>query len=276
MSNAAPISRRVHIVPLGFEYTRLRTPIFEWRADKVVAIEYADNEADIAYLRDLLDELEEHDSITLERRRCDIFDLYEALGVIAATIEGHPDDDVYVNLSAGSKITAIAGMLACMVTTATPIYARPDYGPESSRIPEEPLHEAVQEILELPTYPIDRPSELLVRHLAYIAAHGDDGSATGRYRGVSKKELIEFGRAREFAYITASDASSRHGFYRLLDRHIVRPLQTREAIEVAKVGRRTMVSLTPAGRNMLRAFHYLLDPNDPAAQSTVAPSRPRE
>lgn len=259
MANSPPYARRVHIVPLGFEYARLTDPLVEWGAEKVVAVEYADSEAEVPFLEELLAELEADDSMTVERRSCDIFDLYEALGVIAAAIDDHPDDEVYVNLSAGSKITAIAGMIACMASGAHPIYARPDYGPESSRVPAEPIHDAVAEIFELPTYPIERPSTVHVAHLAFIEANTDEDGVGGRYRGVSKKELIAFGRERGFEYIADSEASSRHGLYRLLDRHVIRPLRDRGAIDIERVGRRSMVTLTPAGRNTLRAFRYVVD-----------------
>lgn len=258
MADPPPIARRVHVVPLGFEYARLREPIVEWRADKVVAVEYADG-ADVPYLDDLLAELEADEAVDLERRACDLFDLYEALGVIAGAIDDHPDDEVYVNLSAGSKITAIAGMIACMAAGAHPIYARPDYGPESTRVPDEPLHAAVAEVFELPTYPIERPSRLHVAYLAFIDGHTDEAGTAGRYQGVSKQELIAFGRERDFGFIADSDAASHHGLYRLLDRHVVEPLVERGAVEVERVGRRSVVSLTPTGRNTLRAFRHRLE-----------------
>lgn len=260
MPKSTPVARRVHVVPLGFEYARLREPIVEWRADKVVAVEYAGGDAEVPYLRELLEELAADERLELERRSCDIFDLYEALGVIAGAIDDHPDDEVYVNLSAGSKITAIAGMIACMAAGAHPIYARPDYGPESSQVPDEPLHAAVAETFELPTYPIERPSTLHVAYLAYVAERADDGAA-GRYRGASKQELIEFGRDRGFDFIATSDASSHHGLYRLLDRHVVDPLTERGYVEVKRIGRRSVVSLTPTGANALRAFRHRLDRN---------------
>lgn len=258
MRQSPPVPRRVHIVPLGFEYERLRHPIVEWRADKVVAVEYRESTADIAYLDRLLADLEADKAIELERRTCDLFDLYEALGVIAAAIDDHPDDEVYVNLSAGSKITAIAGMIACMASGAHPIYARPDYGPDSTRIPEEPLHDSVAEVFELPTYPIERPSSLHVAYLDFIDRRTDEGG-TGRYRGASKKDLIEFGRERGFAFIADSNASSRHGRYRLVNRHVVEPLEARGYVDIDQIGRRSVVTLTAAGRNTLHAFRYLVE-----------------
>lgn len=252
------VPRRVQIVPLGVEYARLRVPIMEWRADVVVAVEYAESEGEIPYLDDLLAELRANDRIELDVLECDIFDLYAALGTIAGAIEEYAGDEVYVNLSSGSKITAIAGMLACMATGARPIYARPDYGPDAERLPEEPLHDEVAEVFELPTYPIERPSRMHVVVLDFVRESAASAGATGRYRGASKSDLIDFALDREFAFVVESEATTRKGLYRLLDTHVVRPLLEKGYVSVEKVGRRKFVALTSEGENALRAFRYLL------------------
>lgn len=251
-SDSPPVAMRVQVVPLGFEYERLKRPIVEWRADKVVAVAYDDGDAEVPYLDDLLAELAENERIDLERRECDIFDLYDTLGTVAAAIADHADDDVYVNLSGGSKITAIAGMIACMATGATPIYAKPDYGPEADRIPPEPLHDEVERIFSLPTYPIESPSATHVAFLRFIAERSEsaaasaaadsemsggadlesnrtdsDPSVSGRYRGASKKELVEFARDESFRFVAESSAETDKGLYRLLDRHVVDPLESK-------------------------------------------------
>lgn len=259
----AAVPLRVHVVPLGFEYERLRVPIREWRADKVVAVEYDEGEP-IPYVERLLEELSADDGVELTRRACDIFDLYEALGTIVAAVDDHPDDEVYVHLSAGSKITAIAGMIACMAGDAHPIYARPDYGPDSERVPDEPLHDEVASVFELPTYPIERPSETLVAVMDYIerAVDGEEpadaGAPWGRYRGVSKKELVAFVREAGFPFVTESEATTEKGYYRLLETHVVRPLTERGYTTVEQVGRRKYVSLTSDGEDTLRAFRHVL------------------
>lgn len=253
----SPVPLRVQVVPLGFEYARLREPIVEWRADVVIAIEHVDG-ADVPYLTALLEELESSDRIELQRRSCDIFDLYEALGTIAGAVDDHDDDEVYVNLSAGSKITAIAGMIACMATGARPIYARPDYGPDAEQVPDEPLHDAVAEVFELPTYPIDRPSETLVAVMAFVDGETIEDQH-GRYRGPSKKELVEFAREQEFPFVRESEATTEKGYYRLLESHVVGPLESKGFVEVEQIGRRRFLTLTPDGERTLRAFEYLLD-----------------
>lgn len=255
MPNSSPVPRRVQIVPLGFEYARLKEPILEWRADVVVAVEYSESEREIPYLQRLLSELETNERIDLYRRECDIFDLYDTLGTLTEAISEYPDDEVYVNLSAGSKITAIAGMIACMAAAARPIYARPDYGSEAERIPSEPSHEQVAETFELPRYPINRPSKPLLRFMDYIERETSE-TESGRYRGVSKKELIEFALEQEFAFVAESEATTEKGYYRLLDTHVVAPAREKGYIAVEKVGRKKFVSLTSNGENALRAFRH--------------------
>lgn len=259
MDSTPPVTERVQVVPLGFEYERLKHPIVEWKADKVVTIAYRDGDAEVPYLDELLAELEGNERIELERRECDIFDLYDTLGTVAAAIADHEGNDVYVNLSGGSKITAIAGMIACMATGATPIYAKPDYGPEAEEVPPEPLHDAVDRVFSLPTYPIERPSATHVAFLRFVRERERaDPDASGRYRGASKKELIEFALEEEFQFVAESSAETEKGLYRLLDRHVVDPLESKGYVETEKVGRRKYLSLTEAGENALRAYRYLV------------------
>lgn len=252
------VRNRVQIVPLGFEYARLKEPILRWKADVVVAIEYSAGKKEVPYLTTLLEELSANERIELDRRECDLFELYDALGTITKAIIDYESDDVSVNLSAGSKITAIAGMIACMASGALPIYARPDYGPDGERIPDEPFHEEVTTVFELPTYPIERPSNL---HLAFLAHIDDQTEETthGRYAGVSKKAIIEFALEQEFPFIAQSETTTNKGYYRLVDRHVIDPLIERGYVEVEKIGRQKFVSLTPEGANTLRAFRYFIE-----------------
>lgn len=250
------VAERVQVVPLGFEYTRLLESVRAWKADRVVAIEHVDA-ADVPFIDAFLAELDGDDRVELEVRTCDIFDFYDALGTVAAVIHDYADDDVYVNVSAGSKITAIAGTIACMAVGATPLYARPDYGPDGERIPEEPLHDAVAETFALPTYHVDHPPREHVAVLRYVAEHAD---GEGRYEGVSKGAIIDFGERTQLPFVAASNAETRKGLYRSLDARVLSPLLERGCVHVESVGRTKYVSLTEHGENVLRSFEYLLQP----------------
>ncbi|MDQ6666899.1 MAG: DUF6293 family protein [Thermoproteota archaeon] len=41
--------------------------------------------------------------------------------------EGDQNSDIFVNVSTGSKVSSIAGTMACMIWKGTPYYARIDY-----------------------------------------------------------------------------------------------------------------------------------------------------
>jgi len=53
--------------------------------------------------------LEKNDRIELKERECDLFDINSAVTAFVNVIEAHQKDDVLVNLSTGSKLTAIGG-----------------------------------------------------------------------------------------------------------------------------------------------------------------------
>ncbi|MDJ1431412.1 DUF6293 family protein [Halostagnicola sp. A-GB9-2] len=255
MSHDSPVRSRVHVVPIGFEYARLKEPIIRWNADIVVPVEYPGSDHEIAFIQAFLEELAENDRLEVDRRTCDIFDLYDTLGTISKAITDYSEQEVFVNLSGGSKITAVAGMIACMATGARPIYARPSYEPEAEKFPDEPLHDEVDEIFELPQYPIDRPSDVHLAFLEYIDTNTTEDT-NGRYRGVNKGELIEFALAHEFPFIAESEATTRKGYYRLLDRHVVDPLLEQKYIALEKIGRKKYATLSDGGQNVLRAFRF--------------------
>ncbi|MEY7852113.1 DUF6293 family protein [Natrarchaeobius sp. A-rgal3] len=233
---------RVHLMPVGYERDRLVLPAIELGADRVVLLEPERDEAR-EYGDAVRERLEDAD-VPHETVPCDIFDLYDSIGTVAELATAFDDEDVFVNVASGSKVTAIGAAIACMVTDATPYYVRAErYGEEADSVSE-----GVEAIYELPTYPIDRPSREHVAMLAHLAESDP----------VSKKRLIAFAEARELPFIADYDGDGEKGKYRLLERHVLEPLCEREYVIVEDVGRRRRVSITDSGREALRAFSYLL------------------
>lgn len=249
---------RIHISPLGYERDRVVLPAEEYKADRVLLLEHDEPDSEKPWYHDVLKEDLRDAGIEVRSIRCDIFDLYTVLGKIAELITQHADDDVYVNLSTGSKISGIGGMIACMVTreqaNVTPFYVRAEgYNPEEEA-DEEPVSYGMAEISELPTYPIQGPSQEEILMLAYIA---EEGAVTKKRLIRRARQLVErFQRNAEEKDIEVDD-DPQMGEYRLLDTHVLDPLENRECIEVTEVGRSKEVSITSEGRNTLRAFEYL-------------------
>lgn len=236
---------RVHIMPVGYEYERLVQPAEEFRADKVVLIGHEeDQEGDEGdeHLQAAINALEDR-GIEMEPKECDIFDLYSSMGTIAESISEHQSDEIYVNVSTGSKVTAIAGMIASMVLECTPYYVRArDYEDD----PDD-----IRGTTELPTYPIDAPDSEQVDVMQFIER------VTEREGPPTKGDVIHFSEHLNLDYISRNVAGK--GKYRLLDAHIVEPLKQRGYIAESKQGRNKILTLTEDGRAALEAFRWLID-----------------
>lgn len=238
------VPNRVHIVPVGYEYERVIQPAEKFRADVVVLIGHEDDPEDSKgqeHLADAIEAMEEL-GVEIEAKECDIFDLYSSMGTIAESIAEHEDDEVFVNVSTGSKVTAIAGMIASMVLESTPYYVRAkDYEND----PDD-----IQDFTELPTYPIDAPDSEQVDVLQFIERYTEtQGPPT-------KGDVIFFSEQFNLDYVSRNVAGK--GKYRLLDTHIVEPLKERGYIEESKQGRNKILSITEDGRAALEAFQWLV------------------
>lgn len=239
------IADRVQIVPLGYEKSRVLDPINELKADKVILIRHtSDEDYEADFQRELVTELETNDRIELKQREADIFSLQSSIRSIKqAILSCEEGDEVYVNLSTGSKLTAIAGVIACQSTGAIPIYAKPEYRDDDGELspPDEPLTASVDEITKIPQVSLQLPTPDQQRILAYIADR----------EYVTKKTLIKFSEAEGLSFIAETQSQSDEGKYLLLKTNIIDPLTEDGYIEVEKQGRENHVRITDDGRNIL-------------------------
>jgi hypothetical protein len=240
------VKDRVHIAPLGFERDRVVKPAINLKADIVYLLEHDEpKSAKPNYHEDVKADLREA-GVDVNPRTCDIFDLYATLGTVAMITAENQSDDVYVNVSSGSKISAIGAMIACMATDATAYYVHPaDYASDDLN---EPVSYGVEAVSELPTYPIEPPKAEQVAVLEYLDEQGE----------VTKKQLIEFGEEQGLPFLADRSTSGNQAKYRLLETHIIDPLEEDGYVQIRQVGRQKRVSLTSAGKNARRAFEYLL------------------
>ncbi|SDY20313.1 HFX_2341 family transcriptional regulator domain-containing protein [Halobellus clavatus] len=242
------VSDRVHIVPLGYEYERVTVPAVRMRADRVHLVYHEGDDPDErpGYYEDIHADLRAAGIEIDDDTVCDIFDLYDTLRTIAELIQANRAHDVYVNLAAGGKVTAIAGMIACMVTgEAEPIYvSAAEYGQDK----EVPVAKDVTSVSRLPTYPIQAPSRDPLVLLQYIVEEGP----------VTKQECIEFAVAAGIDPLAQHSADDTRGLYRLLDSHLLDSLRADEYVETYKQGRNKYVQATTEGENTLDAFSYML------------------
>ncbi|MBX0286257.1 DUF6293 family protein [Haloarcula salinisoli] len=243
------VTDRVHIVAQGWEVARVVEPIYDLKADKVVMLfgEGVLPDGIPEFEREMLDDLEAAERIELEIREADLYDLDSAVQAFSQAVKDHEDDDVYINVSTGSQIASIAGMMAAQTADATPFYVRSstaDLDAEEVWTPEEPVFPDSGEITELPVFELQGPTEEQLRMLAYL--YGEDGA--------TKKELITFAQREELPFIASTEAKSDEGLYRLLESHIIDPLTEGEYVRVEKAGRKKEVYLEQRGIDALAAF----------------------
>jgi hypothetical protein len=240
----------VHIVPFGFEYERVLRPIEEGKADTAVLVK---NESDMSVSLEFQDELQEkleNDSgITLDTRYCDIFDMYESMETILKSISDYSDDAVYVNLATGTKVTAVSGMIACMATHAEPFYVQSRLStadrPTKDELPK------FDEVVGLPDYPIEKPTDDQIRVMEYIYTGVGDSTT-------KKKDIIDFADGEGLEFASGSDKVSEKALYPRLNSHIIDPLTEKGFLRTEERGNTTKVHLTEEGEKAIRAFRHIV------------------
>lgn len=169
-------------------------------------------------------------------------DLFAIIKAVKEIIEKENGNDVYVNVASGSKIQAIACMMACMMfndkKNVNPFYAHTkEYlgfeGKEQSK--------GVKELQSLPTYDIHRPRPELIQALKLIKEYGQK---------MPKKLLAERAEKNGIIVVNAQKKNFELACFASLDKNIIQPLQDQwKFIEVEKIGRTRYVKVTEAGSN---------------------------
>lgn len=244
------VTNRVHIVAQGWEVARIVEPLYELKADKIVFI-LPENEAYLAdFEREMLDDLNAMDRLEVETRRANLYDLDSAVQVFTQAVQDHKGDDVFINVSTGTAIAAIAGMMAAQTGDATPFYVQlteEETDPtevEEVETPPMPVIDTAGKISELPVFELQGPSPEQLEILGYL--YGKDG--------LTKKELIRYAEEEELPFIANTEAESDEGRYRLLESHIIDPLDEGNYIRVEKAGRKKNVYIEQRGVDALAAF----------------------
>ena len=235
---------RIHIAPVGFEVTRVTKPLIEMHADEVRLVRHEnDSVAASRFIDGIKKELREgYRHIRVTEVRVDIWNIYSCLGEFRRIIQ-EGDNHVYINVSTGTKITAMAGMLACMIWGAEPYYARISYPAREVRMHTE----HVMESDTFPVYGIKRPRTEYMRILGRLESHGGKARKSALIEG-----LVEDGMIRTRGMDGADlGSSAKHSQLRaLLD-----PMEAEWGlVSVEARGSRSEVSVTEQGKEALKIF----------------------
>jgi hypothetical protein len=245
---------RVHIVPVGFEVERITEPLERERADRVYLITRPMPDAAALFV-DAVERRLKRAAWPIDVRvvRTELWDSFAAVAAYRSIFEAEGRVDrhatgvlpIRVNVSTGTKITAIAGTLACMLWNGEAYYVQVSRSWYSDRPPRvRAVHDVVERVDPVPVYELRAPAPELIEVLE--ALHRRGGS-------LRKRDLLrELGLDR-----TGSDgapalsAQAQHG--RLARR--LEPLEARWGFVATDArGPRARVRLTEQGRVALTLF----------------------
>ena len=234
---------RIHIVPIGYDTTRVTEPLVSKKADRAYFIRNR-GDAESSYYEYIRKELDGK-GIEIREEFVDIWDLFECIQKFKEIISRDQGNHFYVNVSTGSKITAMAGMLTSMLTSGVePYYVHIVYSPQ--KIKKEIKVDKVKESSGLPVFGINQPPE------EYLAVLG----LLDEREGMKKSRLIE--SLEEQKIIEQRDVSktefSEHAKHSQL-RAMLDPMErTWKFIEVDGKGKKSRVRRTPQGSFALKMF----------------------
>jgi len=238
---------RVHVCPIGFEVDRIVLAVKELHADRVWLIVEKNPAKERAgtFIDQVKSQLSNLD-IEIREEGVDRDDLIDNLKIIKGIFEKEEGNDLHVNVSGGSKIQAIAGMMACMLFRdeyePKPYYVIPDnYGDKEP--PKEPLSFGKKDTIDLPAYEIKKPEDYLISALEIIS----------KGKKITKTELAIAAIEQNLIESNSKGKKITQGDYAKLQNRIIKPLEeTWEFIEVNKIGREYRISITKAGGDALK------------------------
>ena len=245
---------RVHIVPVGFEVERVTEPLVGERADRVYLITRRERDAAAPFVDEVARRLRSADwPIDVRVVGTDPWSVFDTLATYRSIFDVERRSvrsatgvlPVRVNVSTGTKITAIAGTLACMLWNGEPYYVQVSRSWYSDRTPRvRAVHDVVERVEPVNVYELRAPAPELVEVLEALQRRG--GS-------LRKRELLrELGLDRATAPgALPLSAQAQHG--RL--RRRLEPLEERWGfVRTEATGPRARVALTEQGRVALSLF----------------------
>ena len=217
MTNLATF--RVHIAPLGFEVDRITIPLKQTKADKLWLLAHDNRSEDLSgpYLEKIKKECKKL-GVEVKIEYADRLSLFKAIKSIKDIIEQEKNNYIYVNVASGSKIQAIACMMACMVLkdygNLQPFYAEPE---KYAAFEGKQQSFGIKDTIPLPTYEIQTPKPKLLAALKVISEHKD--------QKITKKEMAEIADKEGIITVKAEESNYSQARFASLDKNIIAPLE---------------------------------------------------
>jgi len=233
---------RVHIAPLGFEIDRIILPLKETKADKLWLLVHEKTAEDKSrpYLEKIKKECKKM-KVELKISHADRLSMFKIIKSVKEIISEEKNNYIYINVASGSKIQAIACMMACMILkeckNLQPFYAEPE---TYAAFDGEQQSFGIKDTIPLPTYEIQIPKPKLLQALKIVQESEN--------QKITKKVMAEIAEEEQLITITSEEENHSQARFASLDKNIIQPLKDEwNFIEVEKIGRNRWIKITQDG-----------------------------
>jgi hypothetical protein len=237
----------VHVAPVGFEVDRVVLPAKQLKADKVWLLGHEKIVEDKArpYIDKISKQLQK-ENIEVAIEYHDRLDLFKIIKSVKEIIEKESGNNIFVNLASGSKIQAIACMMACMMFNESK-NVKPFYAEAKEHLGfKGQLSRGIKNLMEIPPYEIQKPEEKHIIALKIIQQHGGK---------LTKKEMAKLCDDAKLITINAEKENYSQARFASLDKNIIQPLIEKwKFIEIDKIGRNRWIRITEDGKNAAKFF----------------------
>jgi len=241
---------RVHIAPLGFEVDRIVLPLKETKADRLWLLVHEKTAEDKSgpYLEKIKKECRKM-RVELKISYADRLNMFKIIKSVKEIIAAEENNYIYINVASGSKIQAIACMMACMILkeckNIQPFYAEPE---TYAAFEGKQQSFGIKETFPLPTYEIQTPKQKLLDALKIVHE--------SKNQKITKKEMAIVAEERGLITINAEKSNHSQARFASLDKNIIEPLVDEwNFVEVEKIGRNRWIKITQDG---LDAAEFLI------------------
>ena len=242
MTNLATF--RVHIAPLGFEIDRIVLPLKQTKADKLWILAHDNRSEDLSrpYLEKIKKECKKL-GVEIKVAYSDRLSLFKTIKSIKDIISQEKGNYIYVNVASGSKIQAIACMMAVGIAkecdNLQPFYAEPE---SYAAFEGKQQSFGIKDTIALPTYEIQTPKPKLLAALKIVSDQPK--------QKITKKEMAQIVEDQNIITINAEQENHSQARFASLDKNIIAPLEKEwKFIEVEKIGRNRWIKITQEGKD---------------------------
>jgi len=253
-SKMPQVPLRVHIVPVGFEIDRIVIPAKKMRAEKVIMIANESLEDKATMFYDRVEEEFKNAGISTETERKPFFSLKDNIELFSDLIKRYKDQYIFINISSGSKIQALAAFISVMAAKSQGIevstyYVEPEKYTDDP--PKGPISQGCKNILELPIFPLYTPSREIQYSVALLKRRSYyklELAIQLAKAGIFNKELIDIDRG------IPRDEKARITLQNSVENRVIQPMLKDKYATTEKIGRKVKITLTKFGEDASNLF----------------------